>query len=85
MDKTFSDIRLDNRFYKVDPKLRGDRLRVRYDLRGPVEEILLYSLKDEYLGKGLVHQRQEGQDPAPEPRRKGHDDPSDDFDDAFRD
>jgi len=24
-------------------------------------------------------------EPAPEPRRKGHDDPSDDFDDAFRD
>jgi transposase InsO family protein len=69
VDKTFSDIRLDNRFYKVDPKLRGDRLRVRYDLRGPVEEILLYSLKDAYLGKGLVHQREEGQNPAPEPRR----------------
>ena len=68
VDKTFSDIRLDNRFYKVDMKLRGDRLRVRYDLRGPVEEILLYSLKDEYLGKGLVHQREEGQDPGPEPR-----------------
>ena len=69
VDKTFSDIRLENRFYKVDPKLRGDRLRVRYDLRGPVEEILLYSLKDEYLGKGLVHQREEGQDLGPEPRR----------------
>lgn len=69
VDKTFSDIRLDNRFYKVDPKLRGDRLRVRYDLRGPAEDILLYSLQDEYLGKGLVHQRQEGQDPVPEPRR----------------
>jgi hypothetical protein len=69
VDRTFSDIRLDNRFYKVDPKLRGDRLRVRYDLRGPVEVILLYSLQDEYLGKGLVHQRQEGQEPAPAPHR----------------
>ena len=69
VDKTFSDIRLNNRFYQVEPKLRGDRLRVRYDLRGPVEEILLYSLKDEYLGKGRVHQRQEGQDPPPEPSR----------------
>jgi putative transposase len=69
VDKTFSDIRLNNRFYKVDPKRRGDRLCVRYDLRGPVNEILLYSLKDEYLGKGLVHQRQEGQALAPEPRR----------------
>ena len=69
VDKTFSDIRLDNRFYRVDPKLRGDRLRVRFDLRGPVEEILLYSLRDEYLGKGLVHQREEGQAPAPAPHR----------------
>jgi transposase InsO family protein len=69
VNKTFSDIRLDNRFYKVDPKLRGDRLRVRYDLRGPAEEVLLYSLKDEYLGKGLVHQRQDGQDPVGEPKR----------------
>jgi putative transposase len=69
VDKTFSDIRLDGRLYKVDPKLRGDRLRVRYDLRGPAEEILLYSLKDEYLGKGLVHRREEGQNPVPEPRR----------------
>ena len=69
VDKTFSDIRLNNRFYKADPKLRGDRLRVRYDLRGPVDEILLYSIKGEYLGKGLVHQRQEGRDPEPEPIR----------------
>lgn len=69
VDKTFSDIRLHNRFYKVDPKLRGDRLDVRYDLRGPVEEILLYSLKEQYLGKGILHQREEGQDPVDEGTR----------------
>ncbi len=69
VDKTFSDIRLHNRFYKVDPKLRGDRLDVRYDLRGPVDEILLYSLKEEYLGKGIVHQREVGQDAPPEAER----------------
>lgn len=66
VDKTFSDIRIDNLFYKVDPKLRGDRLNVRYDIRGSVEEILLYSTKDEYLGKGILHQREEGQDLAAE-------------------
>ena len=69
VDKTFSDIRLNNRFYKVDPKLRGDRLDVRYDLRGPVDEILLYSMKEEYLGKGILHQWEEGQDPGPEAPR----------------
>ncbi len=69
VDKTFSDIRLHNRFYKVDPKLRGDRLNLRYDLRGPVDEILLYSSKDEYLGKGILHQREQGQDPVPEAPR----------------
>ncbi len=69
VEKTFSDIRLNNRFYKVDPRLRGDRLDVRYDLRGPVDEILLYSLKEKYLGKGILHQREEGQDvPAQAPR-----------------
>jgi len=69
VDKDFSDIRLHNRFYKADPKLRGDRLDVRYDLRGPVEEVLLYSLKEEYLGKGILHQREEGQDSATEDHR----------------
>jgi transposase InsO family protein len=69
VDKTFSDIRLHNRFYKVDPKLRGDRLDVRYDLRGPVEEVLLYSLKEEYLGKGILHQREEGQEITAEATR----------------
>ncbi len=69
VDKTFSDIRLHNRFYKVDPRLRGDRLDLRYDLRGPVEEILLYSKKGEYLGKGILHERKEGQDPVPEAPR----------------
>jgi transposase InsO family protein len=65
VDKTFSDIRLNNRFYRVNPDLRGDRLDVRYDLRGPVDEILLYSLQGAYLGKGILHQREEGQDPPP--------------------
>lgn len=61
VNKTFSDIRLHNRYYKVDPRLRGDRLNIRYDLRSSTEEILLYSLRDEYLGKGILHHREEGQ------------------------
>lgn len=69
VNKTFSDIRLHRRFYRVDPKLRGDRLEVRYDPFGPMEEVLLYSLHDVYLGKGILHQRQEGQSlPPPESR-----------------
>ncbi len=62
VNKTFSDIRLKNAFYKVDPKLRSDRVSVRYDQRGAINEVLIYSLKNEYLGKGLLHHREQGQE-----------------------
>ncbi|MBE7549203.1 MAG: Mu transposase C-terminal domain-containing protein [Planctomycetia bacterium] len=29
VDRTFADVRIDNRFYRVDPKLRGDKVEVR--------------------------------------------------------
>ncbi len=67
VNKTFSDIRLNNHYYKVAPKLRGDRLVVRYDQRDTSNEILLYSLNDEYLGKGILHNREEGGPPPEKP------------------
>lgn len=60
VNRDFSDVRLEGRCYRVDPKLRGDKVQVRYDPYSTMEEILIYSLREEYLGKGILHHRQEG-------------------------
>ena len=54
----FSDIQLNKRFFKVDPKLRGDKVEVRFDPFGQLDSVEIYSLKGEYLGVGIQHQRQ---------------------------
>ena len=63
--KDFSDIQLNGGCYRVDPKLRGDKVEVRYDPFSSLETVLIYSLRGEYLGKGVRHQREEGQEVAP--------------------
>jgi putative transposase len=55
--KTFSDVQLDKRFYRVDPKLRGDRIEVRYDPFAMLDTVTIYSLKGQYLGTGTLHDR----------------------------
>jgi transposase InsO family protein len=62
--RDFSDVRIEGRFYRVDRKLRGDRVEVRYDPFSELESVLIYSLDDRYLGKGILHQREQGE-PAP--------------------
>ena len=63
----FSDVQLNHRFYRVDKTLRGDRVEVRYDPFGQCQSVLIYSLHEEYLGKGVLHERQQGEaaDPVP--------------------
>jgi transposase InsO family protein len=61
VDRTFSDVRLNNRFYRVDKRLRGDRVEVRYDPFGDEDMVLIYSLREEYLGKGRRHNREKGE------------------------
>lgn len=61
VNPTFSDVRLNNRYYKVDPKLRGDKVQVRFDPFGTMDEVHLYCLKNEsFLGKGTLHHRESG-------------------------
>ena len=68
VDETFSDVRLENAFFKVDPRLRGDWLEVRWDPFSPLESVLLYSTDDEYLGVAPRYQRDgHGKQPAPAP------------------
>ena len=55
--RTFSDVQLHGLFFQVHPKFRGDKVEVRYSQTTDLQEILVYSLKGEYLGKGIIHQR----------------------------
>jgi putative transposase len=54
---TFSDVQLHKRFYKTDPRLRGDRVEVRYDPFSSQDTVQIYSLKEVYLADGRLHQR----------------------------
>ena len=58
VDPTYSDVRIDGFFFRVDPQLRGDRVEVRYDPFAELETVYLYSLEDEYLGVGQRYQRE---------------------------
>jgi transposase InsO family protein len=57
VNKTFADVQVDRFFFEVDPRLRGDRVEVRYDPFCPLETVLLYSLEGEYLGVGRRYDR----------------------------
>lgn len=70
VDPTFSDIQLSNRFYRVDSRLRGDQIEVRFDPFGDIEIVLLYSQDGIYLGEGYLHERKDGEDPTVEPPGK---------------
>nr|MCU0585930.1 DDE-type integrase/transposase/recombinase [Desulfobacterales bacterium] len=65
VDRTFSDVRLHGRFYRVDPRLRGDRVEVGYDPFGALDKVWIFSKDGEYLGEGTRHGREEGFRPEP--------------------
>jgi len=67
---TFSDVQLGGRLYRVDPRLRGDRIEVRFDPFGELSIVLLYSQDGVYLGEGRLHERERGADPTIEPSGK---------------
>ncbi len=70
VDEDHSDVRLDNLFFAVDAKLRGDPVIVEYDPFSPLEEIQLYSPAGAYLGRGRRYQREKGaHPPTPPPTR----------------
>ena len=60
VDKDFSDIQLKNTFYRVDPTLRGDRVQVRYDPFSDMQNVWIYSPDNQYLGQGVLHNRDRG-------------------------
>lgn len=62
--RDFSDVQLEKRFYRVDQKLRGDKVEVRYDPFGLLGVVQLYSLEGHYLGEGALHHREKGEKPS---------------------
>lgn len=69
VNRTFSDVQLDKRFYRVDPKLRGDRVQVKYDPFASWDTVHIYSLAGEYLGTGALHDRTSVIPAKPEQKR----------------
>lgn len=69
VNPTFSDVQVDKRFYRVDAKLRGDRVQVRFDPFAGWDTVKIYSLHDQYLGTGILHDRSSVITPAPQPAR----------------
>jgi transposase InsO family protein len=69
VNRTFSDVQLSRRFYRVDPKLRGDRVQVKFDPFSNFDTVHIYSLAGEYLGCGTLHDRSSIIGQGPEPKR----------------
>jgi transposase InsO family protein len=60
VNRTFSDVQVSKRFYRVEPKLRGDRVQVRFDPFSSWDKVQILSLDGQYLGTGLLHNRDTG-------------------------
>jgi transposase InsO family protein len=69
VNRDFSDVQVDKRFYRVDGKLRGDRVQVRFDPFATWDTVKIYSLDDEYLGTGILHDRTSSIPAVPEQSR----------------
>jgi len=69
VNRTFSDVQLNKRFYRVDAKLRGDRVKVKFDPFSSWDSVHIYSLAGEYLGVGTLHDRCGVTPHGPAPKR----------------
>lgn len=56
--RDFSDVAVQGRFYKVDPKLRGDKVLVHYDPFSNMDKVFIYSEREEYLGLAPLYHRE---------------------------
>lgn len=65
--RDFSDVAIQGRFFKVDPKLRGDRVMVRYDPFSEMDKVLVYSLNEQFLTTAPLYHREKGAHPQTPP------------------
>lgn len=69
VNRTFSDVQVSKRYYRVDSKLRGDRVQVRFDPFSTWDKVQIHSMDGHYLGTGVLHNRETGMPSAPDQRR----------------
>jgi transposase InsO family protein len=69
VNRTFSDVQLNKRFYRVDAKLRGDRVQVKFDPFSTWDTVHIHSLAGQYLGTGALHDRTAAIPTGAEPER----------------
>ena len=62
----FSDVQVDNRFFRVDAKYRGDWVLVSYDPFSSDETVRLISLEGQFLGLARRYDRERGAHGEPE-------------------
>jgi len=67
VDPIYSDVRVDGLMYRVDARLRGDRVQVALDPFGDRESILICSSDGERLGEGRLHRRELREEMPPSP------------------
>jgi hypothetical protein len=65
VDEEFCDVRVNNVYFAVDAKLRGDRVIVIYDPFSTMQQARLESLHGEFLGLGRRYGRERGAHPQP--------------------
>ena len=61
VNKDFADIRINNCFYRVDKRLRGDKVKVLYNFGINKNTVVIYSLHGKYLCNGTLHNREHGE------------------------
>lgn len=68
VDPHYADVRLDGSFYRVDARLRGDKVIVAVDPFGDRQRVVICSLDGARLGEGRIHRREHREDmPQPAP------------------
>jgi transposase InsO family protein len=73
--KDFADVQVKGAFFRVDRKLRGDKVEVRYDpFTKRLDEVFVYAADGVYLGKGKRHDREHGETVMPADRPKAKED-----------
>lgn len=66
VDADYSDVRVDNIYYRVDQKLRTMKVEVRCPLLQLGEVVIIHDLQGRYLARGQRHEREQGQIVTPE-------------------